>query len=96
MELENTLNAPEYQQKEGHQFISWIRTQAGVKWRITKLSSLDFFYRFLTGNRGLGPFGEEVGAERLDDGDVVQIGRDGEGKPLLPPAVLSTPRRPSR
>ena len=48
-ELENTLNAPEYQQKDGHQFISCIRTQAGVKWRITKLSSLDFFYRFQYG-----------------------------------------------
>lgn len=46
VELENTLNAPEYQQKNGRQFISQVRTQAGVKWRLTKLSSLDFFYRF--------------------------------------------------
>ena len=28
---------------------------------------------------GLGPFGEEVPEDRLSDGDVVQIGRDGEG-----------------
>lgn len=48
-ELENTLNVPEYQQKNGHQFISNVRTQAGVKWRITKLSSLDFYYRFTYG-----------------------------------------------
>ena len=48
-ELANTLNAPEYQQKNGHQFICNVRTQAGVKWRITKLSSLDFYYRFTYG-----------------------------------------------
>ena len=49
LELENTLNAPEYQQKDGHQFISSVRTKVGVKWRLTKLSSLDFFYRFQYG-----------------------------------------------
>ncbi len=49
LELENTLNAPEYQRKNGHQFINHVRTQAGVKWRLTKLSSLDFFYRFQYG-----------------------------------------------
>jgi hypothetical protein len=48
-EVINTLNAPEYQQKNGQQYISSIRTQAGVKWRITKLSSLDFYYRFTYG-----------------------------------------------
>lgn len=45
-ELINTLNAPEYQQRNGRQFISQVRTQAGVKWRITRLSSLNFYYRF--------------------------------------------------
>ena len=49
LELVNTLNAPEYKQKNGHQFISSVRTQAGVKWRVSKLSSLDFFYRFTYG-----------------------------------------------
>ena len=49
LELINTLNAPEYQQKDGRQFITDIRTQAGVKWRLTRLSSLDFFYRFSYG-----------------------------------------------
>lgn len=49
LELINTLNAPEYQQKNGHQFITEVRTQAGVKWRLTRLSSLDFFYRFSYG-----------------------------------------------
>lgn len=48
-ELENTLNVPEYQQKNGHQYISHIRTQTGVKWRVSRLSSLDFYYRFQYG-----------------------------------------------
>ena len=46
LEVINTLNVPEYQQKNGHQYISTVRTQAGVKWRLSKLSSLDFYYRF--------------------------------------------------
>jgi hypothetical protein len=49
VELENTLNAPMYQRKNGRQFISHVRTQAGVKWRLTKMSSLDFYYRFQYG-----------------------------------------------
>ena len=49
VELENTLNEPEYQRKDGMQYLSHVRTQAGVKWRLTKLSSLDFFYRFQYG-----------------------------------------------
>lgn len=49
LELENTLNVPKYQRKNGLQYISHVRTQVGVKWRLTKLSSLDFFYRFQYG-----------------------------------------------
>ena len=49
LELENTLNVPEYQRKNGLQYLSHVRTQVGVKWRLTKLSSLDFFYRFQYG-----------------------------------------------
>ena len=49
VELINTLNAPEYQQKNGRQFITDVRAQAGVKWRLTRLSSLNFFYRFSYG-----------------------------------------------
>ena len=49
VEIINTLNVPEYQQKNGQQFITSVRTQAGVKWRLTRLSSLDFFYRFTYG-----------------------------------------------
>lgn len=45
-EVINTLDAPEYQQINGCQFISQVRTQAGVKWRFSRLSSLNFYYRF--------------------------------------------------
>lgn len=48
-ELENTLNAPAYQQRNGHQYISHVRAQAGVHWRAAKHSSFDFFYRFQYG-----------------------------------------------
>ncbi len=48
-ELENTLNAPEYQRKNGQQYISHVRTQAGLKWRLTQRSSLEFYYRFQYG-----------------------------------------------
>ena len=48
-EVINTLNAPEYQQNNGRQFISQVRTQAGARWRVSKLSSLDFYYRFTYG-----------------------------------------------
>ena len=47
--------------------------------RTASWTGVDFLFRFLNGNRGLGPFGEEVPVDRLADGDVVQIGRDGEG-----------------
>ena len=49
LEVDNTLNVPEYQQRNGHQYVSSVRTQAGVKWRLTRLSSLDFYYRFTYG-----------------------------------------------
>ena len=49
IELENTLNATEYQQKDGHQYISQVRTQAGLKWCLSRRSSLDFYYRFQYG-----------------------------------------------
>lgn len=48
-ELENTLNAPEFQQNNGQQFITNVRLQAGVKWRVSKLSSVNFYYRFTYG-----------------------------------------------
>ena len=42
-------------------------------------TGVDFFYNFMTGNKGVGPFGEETGADNLEIGDVIQLGREGEG-----------------
>lgn len=42
-------------------------------------TGVDFFYNFMIGNEGVGPFGREVGADELEIGDVIQLGREGEG-----------------
>ena len=47
--------------------------------RTASWTGVDYLYRFLTRNRGLGPYGEEAAEDRAQIGDVVQIGRDGEG-----------------
>ena len=58
IEIINTLNAPQYQQyyidadpnsHNGQQYIVKVRTQIGVRWRISKLSTLNFYYRFAYG-----------------------------------------------
>ena len=49
VEVCNTLNAPEYQQFGGMQYVNQVRTQVGVKWRLTQRNSLDFYYRFVYG-----------------------------------------------
>ena len=53
-EVINTLNANELQQyyanndhsNPGRQYIRRVRAQAGIVWRLTRLSSLNFYYRF--------------------------------------------------
>ena len=77
-ELENTLNAPEFQQNNGQQFITNVRLQAGVKWRLTRLSSLNFYYRFTYGydrdinvNRSYYTKGKALNL-RLDEQTVFQ------------------------
>lgn len=40
---------------------------------------VQFFYDFMIGNEGIGPFAREVGADELEVGDVIQLGRTGEG-----------------
>ncbi len=37
-------------------------------------SGVEFFYRFITNNRSVGPFGEVVPAEEAKVGDVLQLG----------------------
>lgn len=71
-EIENTLNVPEFQKKNGQQFISSVRAQAGVKWRVSRLSSLDFYYRFQYGydrdiNVNSGYYNNKTLKLRLDE-----------------------------
>lgn len=42
-------------------------------------TGVDFFYNFMTGNEGVGPFGREASLDELEIGDVIQLARNGEG-----------------
>ena len=44
--------------------------------RTASWTGVEFFYRFLIGNQGVGPFAEETDANGLHEGDVVQLGRE--------------------
>lgn len=47
--------------------------------RTASWTGVEFFYNFIVGNRGVGPFGREVGIEALKVGDVIQLAREREG-----------------
>ncbi len=47
--------------------------------RTASWAGVEYFYNFLVGNDGEGPFGREVGAEGLRAGDVIQIGDRARG-----------------
>ena len=38
-------------------------------------TGVPFFYNFLTGNMGVGPFGREIPVESAEMGDIIQLGR---------------------
>jgi hypothetical protein len=42
-------------------------------------TGVEYFYNFITGNQGVGPFGKEASAEECETGDVIQLGREGDG-----------------
>ena len=42
-------------------------------------TGVQFFYDFMIGNEGVGPYGREVGSDELELGDVIQLGKNGEG-----------------
>ena len=42
-------------------------------------TSVEYFYNFITTNDGVGPYGREAGREELEIGDVIQLGKIGEG-----------------
>ena len=47
--------------------------------RTASWTGVEFFYNFIVGNKGEGPFGREVTDRELQTGDVIQLGREGEG-----------------
>ncbi len=46
LEIDNTLNAPKHQQKNGHQYINEIKATVGTRWRLNKRNALNFYYRY--------------------------------------------------
>ena len=42
-------------------------------------TGVDFFYNFIVGNAGAGPFGRSANVDEVEIGDVIQLGREGEG-----------------
>lgn len=41
-------------------------------------SGVEYLYKFLTQNKGVGPYGEEVGVQSIQKGDVIQLSFDGK------------------
>ncbi|MBR5011975.1 MAG: amidase domain-containing protein [Clostridia bacterium] len=50
----------------------------GSEDRTASWTGVEFFYDFITGNRGVGPYGMEVSEDEVEVGDVVQLARDGD------------------
>ncbi len=42
-------------------------------------TGVEFFYNFMTQNAGVGPYGRVAASDELEVGDVIQLGREGEG-----------------
>lgn len=42
-------------------------------------TGVQFFYNFIVGNGGVGPFGKEVGPDEAEVGDIIQLGRQEDG-----------------
>lgn len=47
--------------------------------RAPSWTGVPYFYNFITGNTGVGPFGREVTADEAEVGDVIQLGRAADG-----------------
>lgn len=42
-------------------------------------TGVDFFYNFILGNKDVGPYGRDASSDELEIGDVIQLGKNGEG-----------------
>lgn len=54
---------------------SWYYKNANSK--SPSWTGVEFLYRFLIKNKGIGPYGEDVKKEKIDLGDIIQISFDG-------------------
>ncbi len=46
--------------------------------RTASWTGVEFFYNFITGNLGVGPYGAEVSEDEVEIGDVIQLAREGD------------------
>lgn len=74
-------NVMNYTQEYGWYYIDSFNRAAA--W-----SGVEFLYRFLTTNHGAGPYAEETDAEKLQPGDLIQLG-DEKGHFYHTPVVMS-------
>lgn len=44
--------------------------------RTASWTGVEFFYNFIVGNAGVGPYGAEVGADSVNIGDIVQLANE--------------------
>ncbi len=47
--------------------------------RAPSWTGVEFFYRFITTNTGLGPFGRDATPDEVELGDVIQLAREADG-----------------
>lgn len=47
--------------------------------RSASWTGVDYFFNFITSNSGVGPYGNEVGIDALEIGDVIQLGKNDTG-----------------
>ena len=62
--------------------------------RTASWTGVPYFYNFITGNAGAGPFGRETGIEEMQPGDVVQLAISGPQYQHTP-VVVEVRGRPS-
>ena len=49
-----------------------------INQRSPSWSGTEFLYRFLTENKGVGPFGEETSIEKISPADIIQLKKEKE------------------
>ena len=63
----------------GERVLISLISRSAFSGKAAAFSGVEYFYNFIVGNEGVGPFAEESDAASLMVGDVVELGREGEG-----------------